>query len=184
MTNGSLSPIEGVGSIILSPNLALHFVLFMPNLCCNLLSINKVTRDSKCITQFFPNFSELKVVGLDKVIRNARMCGGLYLLHEDSFRRQANKSSCGFESSLNSFHSEKSFSLTSFVFTKHQVMLWHFRLDHSDFLYLNLFINKKLQFYQCEIWRFAKHTRSLYPSVGYKPSKPFSLIHSDIWGPS
>lgn len=68
-------------------------------------------------------------------------------------------------------------------------MLWHFRLGHPNFMYLaklfpELFINKKPQFYQCEICQFAKHTRNVYPTVGYKPSKPFSLIHSDIWGPS
>nr|KYP62171.1 Retrovirus-related Pol polyprotein from transposon TNT 1-94 [Cajanus cajan] len=28
------------------------------------------------------------------------------------------------------------------------------------------------------------HTRSSYPPQPYKPSQPFSLIHSDIWGPS
>ena len=30
----------------------------------------------------------------------------------------------------------------------------------------------------------AKHHRASYPSKSYQPSKPFHLIHSDIWGPS
>ena len=30
----------------------------------------------------------------------------------------------------------------------------------------------------------VKHHRASYPSKSYQPSKPFHLIHSDIWGPS
>ncbi|KAL5543049.1 hypothetical protein UlMin_010759 [Ulmus minor] len=36
----------------------------------------------------------------------------------------------------------------------------------------------------CEIFQLAKHTRHVYPSLPYKPSHSFSMIHSDIWGPS
>lgn len=38
--------------------------------------------------------------------------------------------------------------------------------------------------FQCEHCVFAKQFRSYYPSHAYKPSKPFHLIHSDIWGTS
>lgn len=31
---------------------------------------------------------------------------------------------------------------------------------------------------------FAKQTRNTYPSHAYQPSQPFSIVHSDIWGPS
>lgn len=30
----------------------------------------------------------------------------------------------------------------------------------------------------------SKHTRHSFTPQAYKPSQPFSLIHSDIWGPS
>ena len=30
----------------------------------------------------------------------------------------------------------------------------------------------------------AKQTRVSFPTRTYKPSQPFSVIHSDIWGPS
>ncbi|CAH9105932.1 unnamed protein product, partial [Cuscuta epithymum] len=68
-------------------------------------------------------------------------------------------------------------------------MLWHYRLGHPSFGYLKhlfpiLFKNKDVEVFQCEICQLAKHKRSVYPTVNYKPSKPFSLIHSDIWGPS
>ena len=35
-----------------------------------------------------------------------------------------------------------------------------------------------------EICELAKHNRSPFPLQPYKPSKTFSIIHSDVWGPS
>lgn len=32
--------------------------------------------------------------------------------------------------------------------------------------------------------QFAKHQRTSFPQSKYQPSKPFSIIHSDLWGPS
>lgn len=32
--------------------------------------------------------------------------------------------------------------------------------------------------------QLSKYTRNSYPAHPYKPSQPFSLIHSDVWGPS
>ena len=68
-------------------------------------------------------------------------------------------------------------------------MLWHYHLGHPNFLYLSkmfpsLFSNKNPNSFCCEICQFAKHTRNSYSRLTYKPSKPFSLIHSDVWGPS
>ena len=68
------------------------------------------------------------------------------------------------------------------------VILWHYRLGHPNFMYLekmfpSLF-NKNKKHIQCEIYQLSKHTRSHYPPQTYQPSKPFSLIHSDVWGPS
>ena len=59
----------------------------------------------------------------------------------------------------------------------------------SQFFYLkrlfpSLFINKDVSSFQCETCQFAKNTRVSYPLRPHLPSAPFSLIHSDIWGPS
>lgn len=67
-------------------------------------------------------------------------------------------------------------------------MLWHYRLGHPNFIYLkkmfpSLF-NKDSVFFKCEVCELAKHTKSHYSIQPYKPSKPFTLIHSDVWGPS
>ena len=41
--------------------------------------------------------------------------------------------------------------------------------------------NRNKKRIQCEICQLSKHTCSHYPP---QPSKPFSLIHSDVWEPS
>ncbi|CAN0905026.1 Retrovirus-related Pol polyprotein from transposon RE1, partial [Linum grandiflorum] len=69
------------------------------------------------------------------------------------------------------------------------VLLWHFRLGHPSFMYLEriapqLFQNKKAKFFNCEVCQLAKHTRTTYSPLGYRPTKPFAIIHSDIWGPT
>ena len=46
----------------------------------------------------------------------------------------------------------------------------------------SLFENNNSSRFQCEICRFAKHHLTIFPFRPYKESKPFSLIHSDIWG--
>ncbi|KAL4385254.1 hypothetical protein GQ457_15G005290 [Hibiscus cannabinus] len=68
-------------------------------------------------------------------------------------------------------------------------MLWHKRLGHPSFIYLSklqpsLFVNKNPNSFHCDVCSMAKHTRKPYFPSTYKSSHPFSLVHSDIWGPS
>jgi len=82
-----------------------------------------------------------------------------------------------------------SFFESSFVPNNDDVMLWHLRLGHPSFCYLKhlfpkLFYNKDMSMFKCEACEFAKHHRSHFPLQPYKPSKHFSVIHSDVWGPN
>ena len=66
-------------------------------------------------------------------------------------------------------------------------MLWYRRLGHPSFFYLkhlfpNLFHNKLLLSFQCDICQLAKHHHASFLIQPYKASKPFTLIHSDVWG--
>ena len=38
--------------------------------------------------------------------------------------------------------------------------------------------------FKCEICELAQHHCASFPSQPYKASKPFSVIHSDVWGPN
>lgn len=202
IADGSLSPVAGTGSVHLTENFHLSSVLYVPKLNCNLLSISQLTRDLNCITKFHSNFCDFQAVDSGKVIGSADMHGGLYLLKQKNLSsRQVHRSSCGAKSSPKSEFDSNSKSVSDSnsksvsnsnsvsISVDSQVMLWHYRLGHPNFAYMeklfpHLFINKNSNFYQCEICQLAKHTRHVYSSLQYKPSHPFSVIHSDIWGPS
>ena len=113
------------------------------------------------------------------MIGSAEACSGLYLLKvDDSTSSQAHKamstSQCQ-NNSLSCFNSNKD----------SEIMLCHYWLGHPKFFYLEklfpiLFKNKSSKKISCEVCQFLKHVRNPYPSL----SHPFSLMHSDIWGPS
>lgn len=191
IADGSFSPVMGTGSVKLTKDLYLYSVLYVPKLNCNLLSISQLTRDLKCVTKFYSNLCDFQAVDSGKVIGSAEMCGGLYLLKENNLpSRQVHPSSCVSKSGPNSVKfASNSASVFNSVSIESEVMLWHYRLGHPNLAYVeklfpHLFINKKSKFYQCEICQLAKHTRHVYSGLQYKPSHSFSMIYSDIWGPS
>ena len=70
-----------------------------------------------------------------------------------------------------------------------QIWLWHRRLGHPSFGYLrhlfpNLFSNVETSEFNCDTCILAKSHRATYPLSMNKSDTPFSLIHSDVWGPS
>ncbi|RVX06283.1 Retrovirus-related Pol polyprotein from transposon TNT 1-94 [Vitis vinifera] len=121
-----------------------------------------------------------------KMIGSAELCSGLYLLTCGQFSNQVSQASCvQSQSMLESFNSVSN----SKVNKDSEIIMLHYRLGYPSFVYLaklfpKLFINKNPASYHCEICQFAKHTRTVYPQIPYKPSTVFSLVHSDVWGPS
>src|ERR1044072_1910570 len=172
IADGTLSKVIGKGSVCISEHITLDNVLYVPKLDCNLLSVSKLTNDLDCVTKFLPKLCEFQILGSGKMIGNAKECAGLYLLQVDDFWSKPKADSCAVVSSS----------------YENSVMLWHYRLGHPNFMYLekmfpSLF-NKSQRRFQCEVCQISKHTRNSYPAQSYKPSQPFSLIHSDVWGPS
>ena len=68
----------GKGSIIISENLILKFVLHIPNLSCNILSVSKITKDSNCFAKFCDSCCEFHDQHSGRMIGGARMTDGLY----------------------------------------------------------------------------------------------------------
>ncbi|RVW85251.1 Retrovirus-related Pol polyprotein from transposon RE2 [Vitis vinifera] len=186
IADGSKSKIAGTGSIKLTKDLYLDSVLHVPNLDCNLLSISKLACDLQCVTKFYPNSCVFQDLKSGKMIGSAELCSGLYLLSCGQFSNQVSQASCvQSQSMLESFNSVSN----SKVNKDSEIIMLHYRLGHPSFVYLaklfpKLFINKNPASYHCEICQFAKHTRTVYPQIPYKPSTVFSLVHSDVWGPS
>ena len=55
---------------------------------------------------------------------------------------------------------------------------------YLSYLFPQLCPNKDVCLLQCEICELAKHHRPSFKCCNYKESQPFSIIHSDLWGPS
>ena len=144
------SKVAGIGTVKLSRTLALQSVLFVPNLDCNLLSVNKLNRDLDCETEFLANSptAECRNLGI--------------------------KSHC-------QFGSFESFDHSNQVST---IMMWHYRLGHPNFPYLeplfpSLFINKNAKLFQCDVCQLSKHTRNHYAP---RPRTPSFLSFMGIFG--
>lgn len=174
VADGSFSAIAGIGSIPLSSSLTLHNVLHVPNLSCNLLSVSKITHDLNCRAIFDSSNCKFQELNSRRMIGNAREIDGLYLFEDDTDLGRQRQSSCLY---------------SSLISKEHEVMLWHYRLGHPSFNYMkhlfpSFFNNKNMSSFTCETCQLAKHHRSPYLSQPYKSSSPFSIIHSDVWGPS
>ena len=61
IVDGSSSNVVGIGTIRFSYSFILSFMLYVPNLHCNLLCVSKLTDDLQCTT----NFSSSSVVFQD-----------------------------------------------------------------------------------------------------------------------
>lgn len=173
IADGSLSVVAGMGTIKITPSIILKSVLHVPKLSCNLLSVSQITKDLNCVANFSHSSCEFQDLISGRRIGSAREHGGLYYFEDFNVNKQAHTVDCG---SLSMSREQK-------------IMLWHRRLGHPSFPYLRnlfpeLFRNKDSLMIHCEVCQLAKHQRSYFPSQSYKPSRPFAMIHSDIWRPS
>ncbi|KAF7802191.1 Retrovirus-related Pol polyprotein from transposon RE1 [Senna tora] len=159
-----------------SDSITLKFVLFVPKLKCNLLSVAKLTHDSNCKAEFSHSSCSLQDVDSRKMIGNARV-------RDDLYRFEMNKEIAPNKQSFTAGMIEDSLK------EDRDIMVLHFRLGHPNFVYLSklypsLFLKKNPNEFVCHHCILAKHCRTSYPRSSYKPSATFALIHSDIWGPS
>ena len=53
IADDSFSMVVGKGSIVVTKDLILEYVLHVPNLSCNLISVRKLTKDLKCVVNSF-----------------------------------------------------------------------------------------------------------------------------------
>ena len=115
---------------------------------------------------------EIQEKRLGMTIGSAEVCGGLYLIKTNTDSSKV--------ASASILQNKLAFSQAD-----RDIMLHHYRLGHPNFVYLKkmfpkLFINKDIDLFQCDVCKLSKHTRSTYTPTQYVPSKPFSVLHSDI----
>ncbi|KAL5804478.1 hypothetical protein ACOSQ3_031278 [Xanthoceras sorbifolium] len=170
--DGTPTPVLGAGSIPLTPSLNLSSVLHVPTLSNNLLSISQITKSLNCVVTFWPSHCVFQDITTKETIGIGREKGGLYYFTADSV----------------SSHPHRVVQVRAD--NESNIFLWHRRLGHCSFGYLkflfpSLFKTIGHDNLQCETCVLSKHHRTVFPpSNGNKRSMPFSLIHSDVWGPS
>ena len=165
IADGSLSKVAGTSSVVILKNLTLDSVFLVPNLDCNLLSINKLTHEKNCVTKFF--LISLWILGFEFGEDNWQ-CWGM-------FRTLCSQ---GLQLSSRTTSKDSLWKKILFQFLFQIMILWHYRLGHPSFKYLkHLFrslFNKYSKEFQCEVCQLSKHVRSSYPLQPYKLSHPSS----------
>lgn len=174
IADGTFSSVSGKGLVHASPSLPLSTVFHVPSFSTNLLSISKITQDLNCSVSFFPSHCVFQDLITGKTIGSGRKENGLYVLD------------LGVDSSKH--HQQAHLTSLSDSSTE-KILLWHHRLGHPSFyllqhLFPSLLANKNVSTLKCESCELGKHHRaSFYPSIN-KSIIPFTLIHTDVWGPS
>ncbi|XP_020595820.1 uncharacterized protein LOC110035847 [Phalaenopsis equestris] len=75
VVDGSVSKVAGFGSVRITQNILLRSVLHVPTLNCNLISIEKLTNDLRCIAKFLPIACEFQDENSGTTIDNVEMKG-------------------------------------------------------------------------------------------------------------
>lgn len=203
--------VMGKGTVMLADGLTLFDVLYVPGLNFNLISISRITRDNNCRALFSSSECLFQEKHSRKMIGNARQVKGLYVLRVEEevavfgfglttdhqrtlYHARDNKGQPVFDatSSAENLFCNRS-SIVACTDSKtdglSHILLWHHRLGHPNFIYLkklmpHLFTNVTVSSLRCDSCILSKQTKSSYLPKPYRPSCPFNLVHSDIWGPS
>ena len=164
--NGDFVRVHGAGSVDVSSSIRLNNCLFIPNLSRKLLSISQLTKELDCTVLMSSSDCTVQDAQTGKVIGHGTERGGLYYVDETTHQSQA--------------------LLTHGPSDRH-LWMWHRRLGHPSLAYLqHLFpcYKNNVMSFKCETCVLAKsHKQSYSPSLTRSMS-PFSLIHSDVWGPA
>ena len=133
----------------------------------------KLTKDSNCRIIFCDSYCEFQDQNSGKKIGSAKMIGGLNYFDDDFSNSKKVQA-------LSSVRSNSVYE---------QIMLWHLRLGHLSFPYLKhlfptLFKGLDCSSLYCESCCLSKSHHNTCLQKPYVSSKPFYLIHSDVWGSS
>ena len=186
--------IEHIGSSEMqshSKPLILSSLLHVPAMKKNLLSVSKFAKDNKVYFEFHSDVCYVKCQDSKRILLRGHLKDGLYAFHEFSHSPQSSlctnvsktcNDSLVQNCNKNSYHCNVVLSTT--------VDTWHKRLGHpSDFILSQVlkscnvsYKNNKTTF--CNSCCLGKHHKLPFPNSSRSYTKPFQLIHSDVWGPS
>jgi GAG-pre-integrase domain len=169
IADGTFCSIVGIGSVVCTPNIQLSFVLHVSNFTNNLMSVSQLVDDLNCIVSLSPSHVVVQELETGKVI-------GIGKRNEDLYRLEQGPE----------FLDAKAYFAGN---PEMEMILWHRRLGHMSFSALEKifpvlfkkYSRSELVYDACE---FAKHIRTMYPSLGNRSLNYFDVIFSDVWGSS
>lgn len=165
LPNGSQVVASISGTIVISPSLTLHNVLYIPSFHVNLISVAKLIDSNECLVQFIANNCHIMQTHSKVLLGITSLQRGLYVL--DSTAHQS----------------------TNPYIALNSCTLWHLRLGHLSNTGLQA-ISKKFPFIPCnkdvvpcDSCHFAKQRKLSFPNSTSCSSAPFNILHDDLWGP-
>ncbi|GKD17930.1 ribonuclease H-like domain-containing protein, partial [Tanacetum coccineum] len=165
--NGTMANIIAIGSLRLTKNVVLFDVLVIPEYIVNLLSVNKMIKDSKYFVGFDETKCYIQDLKLGNIVGTGSESGGLYMFDYDHNGK--------------TFAGMSNYGIVSYVSKE----LWHCRLGHPADQVLSV-LSDKIGFKTgdhisaCDICHKAKQTREPFPLSDHKSSKIGDLIRLDF----
>ncbi|KAK8913906.1 hypothetical protein KSP39_PZI024435 [Platanthera zijinensis] len=163
VADGSPSPVHGTGMVQVTPSLCLMDTLYVPKFPCNLLSVTTLCKQLQCSVLFTPSSCCFQDPRTQRTIATGTESGGLYFLDNIS-------------------------ALSAFSSSSTDLLQWHLRLGHPPARILRQLLPHLPSTgppLDCDACQLGKHHRSPFPpKQGRGSSRPFDLIHSDVWGPA
>jgi hypothetical protein len=165
--NGASLPVTSVGSSFIMPrrSLVLSNVLVAPGIIKNLISVRRFTTDNNCSIEFDPFGLSVKDLQTRSVIARCNSSGDLY-----------------------PFFVAPVTTTTALTATAATSTLWHRRLGHLGSDALSKLISSKVISCNkctteplCHACQLGRHIRLPFSVSTSRASKPFDLIHCDLW---
>nr|GEU35840.1 putative ribonuclease H-like domain-containing protein [Tanacetum cinerariifolium] len=164
--NGEKMIVKNGGTIEISPTLKLSNCLNVHALSHKLLSISHVTKELNCLVLMQPTFCILQGIRTGAIIGHGTEIKGLYYVDEVT---------------------QNGAVMLSHGTAEREAWLWHRRLGHPSNGYLHVLFPKLFPSNcktHCETCVLAKSHRKTFKPNNTRVDSPFSLIHSDVWGPA
>jgi hypothetical protein len=177
--NGQHLPIQSIGNTHLHTQyhkFRLSNVLHIPRIASNLISVHKLCLENNCSCHFDAKKLLIQDLPTGRLLYKGLSKDGVYPIHSSQFCSSA---------------SPKSAYLTSSSALKWQ--LWHSRLGHPSAkvlhsIFPSLSPCNTLDFNSvsnhCKHCLAGKMHQLPFPVSTNKVTKPFQLVHADLWGPA
>jgi hypothetical protein len=188
--NGQTLPITHIGNAQLRASkhiLHLRHALRVPNMQSNLLLVFKYCKDNNCIFLFDATKFSIQDIHSGRVLYKVLNEAGLYPIYGDPFK---SKSLTLPDISKSAFHSSFKSANTTI---KASSSTWHSRLGHPHSKILHTILqslpttivdSSSSSHSFCKHCVLGKMSQLPFPISCTHATKPFQLVHSDVWGPT